>query len=69
MLQTLTKYLERRVKILTRFRAAQNGTTVVEFALIAPAFLAMIFAIFQTTIFLFAQQTCKTSPCRPGACS
>jgi Flp pilus assembly protein TadG len=69
MLQTPTRYLERRVKLFARFRAAQNGTTAAEFALIGPAFLAMIFAIFQTTIFLFAQQTCKTSPCRPGACS
>jgi Flp pilus assembly protein TadG len=63
---TLTKYLERRVKIFARFRAAQNGTTAVEFALIAPAFLAMIFAIFLTTIFLFAQQTLQNAAVQAG---
>jgi hypothetical protein len=41
MLRTLTKYLDRRRKILARFCAAQTGATVVEFALIAPAFLAV----------------------------
>jgi Flp pilus assembly protein TadG len=70
MLRVLTKYLERRVEIFTRFHAAQNGTTAVEFALIAPAFLAMIFAIFQTTIYFRSRsRPCKTPPCGPGACS
>ena len=66
MLRTLTRYLERRVEIFARFRAARSGTTAVEFALIAPAFLALIFAIFQTTIFLFAQQTLQNAAVQAG---
>jgi Flp pilus assembly protein TadG len=66
MLRTLTKYLERLRDILARFRAAQNGATVVEFALIAPAFLAVIFAILQTTLFLFAQQTLQNAAVQAG---
>jgi Flp pilus assembly protein TadG len=66
MLRVLTKYLERRVEILTGFHAAQNGATAVEFALIAPAFLAMIFAILQTTIYLFAQQTLQNAAVQAG---
>jgi Flp pilus assembly protein TadG len=66
MLRSLTKYLERRGKILARFRAAQNGATAVEFALIAPAFLALIFAILQMTIFLFAQQTLQNAAVQAG---
>jgi Flp pilus assembly protein TadG len=66
MLRTLTKYLELRREILARFRAAQSGATVVEFALIAPAFLAMIFAILQTTLFLFAQQTLQNAAVEAG---
>jgi Flp pilus assembly protein TadG len=49
-----------------RFAAAQQGATVVEFALIAPAFLAMIFAILQTTLFLFAQQTLQNAAVQAG---
>jgi Flp pilus assembly protein TadG len=66
MLRTLTKYLERLRDILARFRAAQNGATVVEFALIAPAFLAVIFAILQSTIFLFAQQALQNAAVQAG---
>jgi Flp pilus assembly protein TadG len=66
MLRPLTKYLERRWETLARFRAAQNGATVVEFALIAPAFLAVIFAILQTTLFLFAQQTLQNAAVQAG---
>jgi Flp pilus assembly protein TadG len=66
MLRTLTKYLDRRREILARFCAAQTGATVVEFALIAPAFLAVIFAILQTTLFLFAQQTLQNAAVQAG---
>jgi Flp pilus assembly protein TadG len=66
MLRTLTKYIERRRESLARFRAAQNGATVVEFALIAPAFLAVIFAILQSTIFLFAQQALQNAAVQAG---
>jgi Flp pilus assembly protein TadG len=39
----------------SRFRAAQQGATLVEFALIAPIFFALLIAIFEITLFLFAQ--------------
>ncbi|MGH6675017.1 MAG: TadE/TadG family type IV pilus assembly protein [Xanthobacteraceae bacterium] len=38
-----------------RFARARGGATAVEFALIAPPFLATLIAILEVTIFLFAQ--------------
>jgi Flp pilus assembly protein TadG len=59
--------------LATRFRGqvsgfcgAERGATAVEFALIAPAFLAMLFAILQTTLFLFAQQTLQNAAVEAG---
>ncbi len=52
MFRALTKYLRRHV---CRFSTERSGTTAVEFALIAPPFFALLFAIFETTLFLFAQ--------------
>ncbi len=39
---------------------------MVEFALIAPAFLAMLFAILETTLFLFAQATLQNAAVEAG---
>lgn len=58
MLRALTKYLRRRV---SHFSADHSGTTAVEFALIAPPFFALLFAIFETTLFLFAQATLQNA--------
>ena len=63
MFRTLAKYFKRNV---ARFAAARQGTTAVEFALIAPAFLAMLFAIIQTTLFLFAQETLQNAAVEGG---
>jgi Flp pilus assembly protein TadG len=63
MLRTLTKYFRRDV---CRFCAARQGATAVEFALVAPAFLAMLFAIIQTTLFLFAQATLQNAAVEAG---
>jgi Flp pilus assembly protein TadG len=63
MFLTLTKYFQRNV---ARFAAAQQGATVVEFALIAPAFLAMLFAVIQSTLFLFAQETLQNAAVEGG---
>lgn len=52
MFRALTKYLGRHV---SRFTTERDGATAVEFALIAPPFFALLFAIFETTLFLFAQ--------------
>ena len=63
MFRTLAKYFRRNV---SRFGAARDGATAVEFALIAPAFLAMLFAIIQTTLFLFAQATLQNAAVEAG---
>lgn len=46
---------------LRRFWLARRGATAVEFALIAPAFIATLLAIFQVTLFLFAQQVLQNA--------
>ena len=63
MFRTPAEYFRRNV---SRFRDARDGATAVEFALIAPAFLAMLFAIIQTTLFLFAQQTLQNAAVEAG---
>ena len=63
MFRTLARYFRRNV---SRFGAARDGATAVEFALIAPAFLAMLFAIIQTTLFLFAQATLQNAAVEAG---
>ena len=66
MFPNLAKFFRRRARDISRFRAAQQGATVVEFALIAPAFIACLFAIIQTTLFLFAQQVLQTAAVEAG---
>jgi Flp pilus assembly protein TadG len=66
MLQNLAKRFRRPAKVVSRFCFALQGTTAVEFALIAPVFLALIIAIFQVTIFLFAQQTLQSAAVAAG---
>ncbi|HYA04499.1 MAG TPA: TadE/TadG family type IV pilus assembly protein [Xanthobacteraceae bacterium] len=63
MLRTLAKFLPREV---ARFGAAGNGATAVEFALVAPAFLAMVIAVLETTLFLFAQATLQSAAVQTG---
>ena len=63
MLRNLAKHFRRDVR---RFRVARQGATVVEFALIAPAFLDMLVAIFETTVFLFAQANLQTAAVAAG---
>jgi Flp pilus assembly protein TadG len=52
MLRNLARLFRRNA---SAFKGAQQGATAVEFALIAPAFIALLIAIFETTLFLFAQ--------------
>jgi Flp pilus assembly protein TadG len=49
-----------------RFGAAQEGASAVEFALIAPAFIAVLIAIFQVGVFLFAQQSLQNAAVEAG---
>jgi Flp pilus assembly protein TadG len=55
VLQSLTGFIQRRAPRVSRFAHASDATTAVEFALIAPAFLATLIAVFQTCVFMFAQ--------------
>jgi Flp pilus assembly protein TadG len=66
MLRNLSGMIRSAAKSLARFRAAERGATAVEFALIAPAFLASLIAVFEVTIFLFAQQTLQTAAVSAG---
>jgi len=66
MLRNLSKIIRGGASCLARFRAAERGATAVEFALIAPAFLASLIAVFEVTLFLFAQQTLQTAAVAAG---
>jgi Flp pilus assembly protein TadG len=48
------------------FRDAQQGATAVEFAIIAPAFIAVLIAIFETTLLLFAQANLQNAAMQAG---
>jgi Flp pilus assembly protein TadG len=65
-MQDLAKFLRPGAKALVRFGAARRGATAVEFALVAPALIAMLIAIFETTFFLFAQQTLQNAAVSAG---
>src|SRR3954453_11259100 len=45
---------------LRRFRRNRRGSAAVEFALVAPGFLALLFAIIETAIVFFAGQVLET---------
>lgn len=47
--------------VLTRFRQDRKGSAAVEFAMIAAPFFALMFAIIETSIILFAGQVLETS--------
>src|SRR3954469_3080228 len=46
--------------VLSRFRRNRRGSTVVEFALVAPMFFALLFAIIETALMFFASQVLET---------
>jgi Flp pilus assembly protein TadG len=66
MVRDLARYLRRCARELAHFRRSQQGATAVEFALIAPAFLAMLIAVLQTCVFVFAQQTLQNAAVQAG---
>ncbi len=47
-------------KALRRFRRNRRGSAAVEFALVAPVFFALLFAIIETAIVFFAGQVLET---------
>jgi Flp pilus assembly protein TadG len=66
MARKFTRLFCMRTTVALRFAKAREGATVVEFAMIAPIFIALLLAIFQTTIFLFAQQTLQNAAVAAG---
>jgi Flp pilus assembly protein TadG len=48
-------------KALCRFRRNRRGSAAVEFALVAPVFFALLFAIIETAIVFFAGQVLETA--------
>ncbi|MDI4236441.1 pilus assembly protein [Bradyrhizobium sp. Arg237L] len=46
--------------LLRRFRRDRRGVTAVEFALVAPVFFALLFAIIETALVFFASQVLET---------
>jgi len=46
--------------VLRRFRQNRRGSAAVEFALVAPVFFALLFAIIETSIVFFANQVLET---------
>lgn len=66
MLEHLAGYLRSCAREIARFRAAERGTTAVEFALVAPAFLATLLALMQMALFIFAQQVLQNAATQAG---
>src|SRR5947199_6386587 len=46
--------------VLRRFRRSRRGSAAVEFALVAPVFFALLFAIIETAMVFFAGQVLET---------
>ena len=66
MLRDLKGHCRSWTRAIARFRVAERGATAVEFALIAPAFLATLIAVLETAIFLFAQASLQTAAVQAG---
>ena len=49
-----------KTNILRRFRRNRRGTAAVEFALVAPIFFAVLFAIIELALTFFASQILET---------
>ena len=47
-------------QLLRRFRDNRTGASAVEFAIVAPLFLALLFAIIETALMFFASQVLET---------
>lgn len=50
----------RKTSMLRRFRRNRKGSAVVEFALVAPIFFALLFAIIEMALVFFASQVLET---------
>lgn len=66
MFRNCATHFQRLAKEIFRFSRTRQGATAVEFALIAPPFLATLLAIFEVTLFLFAQQVLQNAAVEAG---
>jgi len=56
----MTLSLALNLRRLRQFRRSERGSAAVEFALVAPAFFALLFAILETSIIFLAGQVLET---------
>src|SRR5690349_18814831 len=47
-------------RLLRRFRRNRSGATALEFAIVAPIFFVLLFAIIETALMFFASQVLET---------
>jgi Flp pilus assembly protein TadG len=66
MFENPAKHFRRWMQTISRFRLAQRGATAVEFALLAPAFFAVLIAALETAFFLFAQAYLQSAAVEAG---
>jgi Flp pilus assembly protein TadG len=66
MMAKLAEHIRRRTRLIVRFGRAENGATAVEFALIAPAFIATLVALLQVCLFVFAQMAIQNAAVEAG---
>lgn len=62
----LVEHCRRCVRAVLRFGSAERGATAVEFAIIAPAFIATLVAVLQVCVFLFAQMAIQNAAVQAG---
>jgi Flp pilus assembly protein TadG len=66
MQRILIEYLHARGRDVSRFSRTERGATAVEFALIAPAFIATLVALLQVCLFVFAQMAIQNAAVQAG---
>src|SRR4029077_18438151 len=66
MFRNSSRHLRRHARAVARFCVWRGATTAAEFALIAPPFLGLLIAVFQMTMFLFAQQALQAAAVSAG---
>ncbi len=59
-------YFSRWARTVFRFPHAEQGTTAVEFAIIAPLFIGLLLSVLQTGIFFFAQEYLQAAAMQGG---
>jgi Flp pilus assembly protein TadG len=66
MLRNLQRYYRYCLRSVARLCASEQGATAIEFAILAPAFLATLIAVLVTALFLFAQASLQTAAVQAG---